>query len=93
MPHFDQCCGLSFELFHQIVNSNVIVRKPQLFDCDIVFFISRFENIRTATSSDLLFEMDITDIYSEVILSSLELLVEDLVRLLRLSQFRLVDDC
>ena len=83
----DQRGYLAFKLFGQVVLARVlpIVRKLELLDGDVVFFVSRLEHIGTRTRSNLLLESDVVQIYPEVILGLLELFAEDFARLLGLS--------
>lgn len=86
VPHFDQSCDLSLKLLRQVVFASVlaIVRKLQLLHGYVVFFVGRLEDVGTGASSDLLFKPDVLNIDSEVFLGFLELLTEDVTRLLGL---------
>ena len=88
MPNLDQCCDLSLELLCQVVLSRVlaIVGEFKLFDCDIIFFVCGFEDISTRTCTNLLFQIDVIYIDSEVVCTLLELHVQYIACLLSLSR-------
>ena len=58
MAHFYECHNLTLELFRQVVLAQVLsmILELELFDCDIILFISRFENISASSGTDLLFK-------------------------------------
>ena len=86
VTHFDQCHNLAPELFRQVVFTQVlsIVLKLELLDGYIVLLIRRLENICTGARSNLLFEANVVNVDSEMILAHLELLCENTACLLSL---------
>ena len=86
MSYFNQCHNLAPKLFRQIVFTEVlsIVLKLELFDGYVVLLIRRLENVCTGARSNLLFEANVVNVYSEVILAHLKLLCKNGARLLSL---------
>ena len=87
MPYLDQGRDLSLELLSQVVLSCIlpIVRKLELFDSNIVLFVSGFIHISAGTGANLFLKGDVSNVDAEIVLTLLELHVENVTRLLRLS--------
>ena len=56
MSDLNKCSDLTLELFSEISLACVLtmVSKLELLDCDVIFFVSCFEDVCASTGADLL---------------------------------------
>ena len=76
VTNLDQSGNFSLELLCQLIFASVlaIVEELELLHSDIILFIDSLEDVRTCTSTNLLLNLDIRDVDTEVVRASLKLL-------------------
>ena len=86
MTHLNQRCDFALKFLSKIVFTCILpcVEELQFLYCYIVLLVDRLEDISARTGTNLLLKLDIMKVNAEIILCLLELLTQDVARLLGL---------